>query len=197
MSFIPLGLSAVQALAINLLSPALFRARSIGEFVADVTIEEDGEDELVITELPVEQGAAITDHSFKRPASIKILVGYSNSSLTSGGNPNYVQDVYAGFLRLQASRQLFDVFTGKRAYSNMLMSRLHQHTDQKLENALLMSVECRQIILTQTQTVTVPPAQNMRSPQNNAPTSNAGAQSLQSGSGFNHASALASGISPL
>lgn len=175
----------VEVLFGELLSPALFRQRSIGDFVADVTIEEDGADELAITDFPVEQGADITDHSFKRPSSVKILVGYSNSSPTSGGNPNYVQDIYAQFLALQSSRQPFDVFTGKRIYSDMLMQRLHQHTDQKLENALIMTVECRQVILTETQTVTVPSAQNMKNPEINGPTGNAGAQSLQPGTGYN------------
>lgn len=196
MSILPVGIVIAQ-LSSEFLGPAIFRQRSIGTFVADVTIEEDGSDELAITELPVEQGAAITDHSFKRPATVKILVGYSASSPTSFGNPNYVQDVYAGFLRLQASRRLFDVFTGKRVYSNMLMHRIHQHTDQKVENALIMSVECRQIILTRTQTVTVPNASDMRSPQITGPVANGGAQSLQPGNGFNSAAALASGITPL
>lgn len=189
MTFIPIGVTVLQALASDLLGPALFRQRSIGGFVADVTIDEDGTDELAITDFTVEQGASITDHSFMRPAHIKILVGYSNSSPSSGGNPNYVQDIYAQFLGLQRSREPFDIFTGKRAYRNMLIHRLHQHTDQKVENALIMSVECREIILTETQTVTVPSAKDMKNPASNAPTGNAGAQSLQPGDGFNVADA--------
>jgi hypothetical protein len=195
MSLIPIGTSILTALAIELLSPALFRVRSIGDFVADVTVEEDGTDELDITGFPVEQGAEITDHAFKRPASVKILVGYSNSSPTSGGNPNYVQDIYQQFLDLQASRTLFDVYTGKRVYQNMLMQRLYQHTDQKIENALLMTVECRQVILTETQTVTVPKAGDMKNPEITGPTVNGGSQSLQPGSQFNSSAASADGIS--
>lgn len=197
MSVVPLGLTALQILVDGLLGPAMFVSRSIGGFTADVTIDEDAVDELAITDFPVEQGADITDHSFVRPSRIKIQVGYSNSSQNSGGDPNYATNVYAQFLALLQSRQLFDVVTGKRSYTSMLMERLTQHTDQKVENALLMTVECRQVILTSTQTVSVPQTSNMQNPQINGPTVNGGANSLQPAPNFNSAQAVADGTMPL
>lgn len=197
MSIVPIGVSVLQTLASDLLSPAMFVQRSIGGFVADVTIEEDGTDELDITDFPVEQGADITDHSYVLPSVIKILVGYSNSSPTSGRDPNYVANVYAQFLALQQSRQPFTVYTGKRVYDNMLMKRLHQHTDEKSENVLLMTCECRLVILTSTQTVSVPQASNMANPSINAPTTNAGSQSLQPAPNFNAGAASGITIRPV
>jgi hypothetical protein len=196
MSILPAGITILAADALGLVTPVLFRQRSIGGFVADVTVEEDHVDELEITNFPVEQGAAITDHSFKLPAQCRVLVGYSNSSLQSGGDPNYVQSVYAQILALQASRQPFDIFTGKRVYENMLIRRLHTKSDKNEENIAMLDVECREIIITTTQTVTVPPAANMQNPQNNAPATNTGQQSLAPGANFSPAAALASGISP-
>lgn len=157
-------LSVVEAVALNLIGPILIRQRSIGGFIANVTIREDHEDELVVTENPVEQGARITDHSFKAPAKLTVDVGYSNSSVQSLGNFNYVNDVYAQFLQLQALRQPFDVFTGKRAYNNMLITLLHTITDKDTENSMLLTVRMKQIILVNTQTVSVPPANKMSTP---------------------------------
>ena len=197
MSLIPAGVTVLAAFVEGLISPVLFLPRSIGGFVADVTVEEDHVDELSITEFPVEQGAAITDHAFKVPARCRILCGYSNSSLSSGGDPNYVRSVYDQFLQLQASREPFVIFTGKRIYQNMLIQRLHTKSDKDNEYVLMLDVECREIQLVQTQTTTVPPASSMKNPQDNAVSSNRGAQTLQSGSGFSDAQALADGIAPL
>ncbi len=174
MSLLPIGITVLRAAALGLLSPIFVRQRSIGGFVADVTVEESHEDELAITDHPVEQGAVITDHSVKRPAQLTVRLGYSNSSLSAFGNPNYVQQVYSAFLALQANREPFDVLTGKRFYTDMLIRRLSTTTDERTENALMMTCEMRQIIVTSTQTVTLPPSQNMKTPAANAPTIDTG-----------------------
>lgn len=53
-------------------------------FIADVTIEEVYTDELEVTEHPVEQGAVIADHAFKRPSEVIITAGWSDSPNNSG-----------------------------------------------------------------------------------------------------------------
>lgn len=197
MSLSSLGLTSLVLQAVGLLSPVLFIPRSIGGFVADVTVEEDHVDELEITNFPVEQGASITDHSFKLPAQVRILAGYSNSSLAAFGDPNYIRAVYDSFLTLQASREPFDIFTGKRIYQNMLIRRLHTMSNQQHENDLMLDIECREIQITYTQTVTVPPTSSMKDPSSTGPAVGTGAKSLQSGGNFNPAAAVANGIAPL
>lgn len=54
--------------------------RSIGAFVATVTIEEQHQDDLQITDHPVEIGANITDHAYRRPSSVVIKAGWSNAA---------------------------------------------------------------------------------------------------------------------
>lgn len=190
MSILPIGLSILQVTALGLLNPLIFRARSIGGIVADATIEETGIDELAITEHPVEQGAAITDHSYKRPARVIIRAGWTNSSLRALGNPNYAQDSYNQLLSLQAAREPMTVLTGKRNYGSMLIERLSQTTDQASEYALMAVVECRQVVLVQTQTVTVAKASDMKNPGSNAATTDLGVKSLQPTNNFNRAAAL-------
>lgn len=56
-----------------------------GSFVAHTVIEEIHRDDLEISEHPIEQGAAVADHSFKRPAEVVIKCAWSNSPPSSGG----------------------------------------------------------------------------------------------------------------
>jgi len=188
-SILPFGVSVLEATAQALLGPIIVRQRNIGGFVADVTVREEHSDELVVTENPVEQGATITDHAFKVPARLKVDVGYSNSSVQSLGDPNYVQDIYAQFLALQASRQPLDVITGKRVYSSMLITNLRTVTDEATENALLLTVEMKEIILVDTQTVSVPSSAVQSTPSATGATQNLGTQQLTSGSNFSYANA--------
>lgn len=185
MSFFPLGISLLEASVLNLIAPGLFRTRSIGGIVADITEEEHHTDTLTVTENPVQNGASISDHAFKQPAKVAIRAGWSNSSIQALGDPNYVDTVYAQFLSLQASREPIDVITGKRTYNNMIIETIDEVTDQKTEYALMLRLGIKEVIIVSTQTVTVPPASSMKNPQSNSPTENVGTQSLQSAPNYN------------
>lgn len=152
--------------------------RNIGGIIADCTIEEEGTDELATTEHPVEQGANITDHAYKKPATLTIRAGWSNSSFAAAFNPGYAQDIYNQLLALQASANVFTVVTGKRQYDNMLMILLRQATNEESENGLAAVMQFRQIIFGQTQATSVPPQANMAQPQKTAAVQNLGPQQL-------------------
>jgi Dit-like tail protein len=119
---------------------------------AEITISEDHDDELMITEHPVEFGAIMSDHAYKRPPEVRVRVGWSNAS---GGYSTYAQDIYKIILALQLRRQLFDLRTGKRYYKNMLVAGVHTLTDQQSEYAFLADVSFRQVFLSQTRTTQV------------------------------------------
>lgn len=189
MSLVPLGIAIAQAAALNLLSPIFLFSRNIGGFVADATLEETHHDDLQTTEHPVEQGASVTDHSFKRPATVAIRAAWSNSSLQALGDPNFGAAMYANFLELQASRQPFDVLTGKRQYQNMLMTRLGTSTTQATENALVLTVECRELILVQTQIVSVPNSAVMKNPGSNEAVDSVGTKNLTPAPNFSPSAA--------
>lgn len=184
MSLIPIGITIAAAAALDLINPVMFMQRNIGGFIADVTVEEIHIDTLEITKSPVEQGAAVTDHSYSEPSTVIVKTGWSNSSPQAGGDPGYVNDTYQQFLDLQASRQTFDIVTGKRSYSNMLIKRLQVRTDETTEDALMMECECYQIITVNTQTVTVPNA-NQASPEATGNNQNRGNVQPTDATGFN------------
>lgn len=56
-----------------------FQPASGSMFSAMATIEETHVDEMDITDHPVEYGAAISDHAFRRPSELSIVCGWSDS----------------------------------------------------------------------------------------------------------------------
>mgnify|MGYP001758463341 CR=1 FL=1 len=160
--------------------------RSIGTIIPGVVVEEAHRDDLVITDHPVEQGAAITDHAFKRPAEVVLRCGWSNSdilsavengSLFGAVTESYVKEVYAQLLELQESRTPFSITTGKRTYSNMLIASLSTSTDRTTEYSLFVTAVCRQIIIVETQVATMSPAENQANPASTAATKDTGVRS--------------------
>jgi len=146
--------------------------RSIGPFNATVTLEEIASDDLEITQHPVQQGAMITDHAYLKPAtvSIKIMFNAADAPLA---------ETYAKLRQLQASREPFDVVTGKRAYKNMLFKSLGQTNDAQTENVLSISAELQEIFIVQVETTTVPPRKQQANPGKTGATKNAGKKSVQ------------------
>lgn len=152
---------------------ALFRqqTRKIGLLVPSVIISEKHQDALEITEHPVEVGAAVNDHAYKRAAEVTMEVGFagggslldfvdtSTIGLSLGKSP---EEVYQELRELQESREPIDVITGKRKYSNMLIRAIEVTTDKTSENVLMCVLTLREVILSQTESVTVADKENMR-----------------------------------
>lgn len=142
-----------------------------GIIIPDCIVEEVGRDELEITEHPVEQGASITDHAYKRPREVTLRWSWTNS----GRSDTYVKEVYNSLLGLQASLAPFSISTGKSQYTNMLISSLSQTTNNAQENSLAIVALCTEIILVSTSTVTVPPMSAQANPQTTSPVIQTGA----------------------
>lgn len=182
--------------------------RSIGQFTAQVTIEERHVDELEIVDHPVELGAPISDHSFRRPAALTLTTGWSNSpgsssllgslasavtgtiggisSLLSGNSVSQIKETYDNFQKLQNTRIPFEVNTGKRLYKNMLITSLATTTDAKSENILVLKIELRQVLIVTTQTLTVgAPAEDQATPSVTQAPVSAGVKQLTPASTFN------------
>lgn len=141
--------------------------RAIGTIIPDVVAEEVMTDDLAITEHPIEEGAPISDHAYKRPAEVMLRCGWSDSSAMQ---PGYVNQVYAELLALQASRRPFTLFTGKRVFPNMLIRSLGVQNDARFEHSLMVTARLQQVIIVSTAAVGVPPASAQATPQSTAPT---------------------------
>lgn len=163
-----------------------------------VPIAEEHRDELTITEHPVEQGAAITDHAYKQPSHLTVRIGWSTSmpvnnplslgNLTgipalnalslptfagvwSTASDSAINNTYNTLLRLQTNRTLLTIATARRLYDNMLIESLSLTTDDKTEHALIVSMTLREVILVNTKVIQnagVNPTNNT-DPQNLSP----------------------------
>ncbi|HHG9988006.1 TPA: phage baseplate protein [Yersinia enterocolitica] len=152
---------------------ALFRqqTRKIGLLVPSVIISEKHQDALEITEHPVEVGATVNDHAYKRAPEVTMEVGFagggslldfvdtSTIGLSLGKSP---EEVYQELRDLQESRQPFDVITGKRKYSNMLIRGIEVTTDKTSENVLMCVLTLREVIMSQTESIKVADKENMQ-----------------------------------
>ncbi|AXF77907.1 hypothetical protein AV903_20795 [Erwinia tracheiphila] len=100
----------------------------------------------------------------------------SNVGLSMGLSP---EETYQKILDLQASRQPFDVITGKRQYSNMLIRAIEVTTDKASENVLMAVLTLRELNMTQTGTVTVSSQQNMKEGATTTGVSNTGVKNAR------------------
>lgn len=174
---------------------AIFRqqSRRIGILVPSVVVSEKHSDTLEITEHPVEKPTTssasgfIADHAYKRPSEVTMECGFagggslldfvdiSSIGLGIGLSP---KETYQQLLDLQSSRVPFDVVTGKRTYSNMLVRAIEVTTDRTSENVLNCILTLREVILSETQTTTAASKDDMSEGISTSGVQNTGTKSL-------------------
>ncbi|KMW73349.1 bacteriophage protein [Photorhabdus luminescens subsp. luminescens] len=173
---------------------ALFQqqTRSFGTesmlLVPSVVIAEKHTDALEITEHPVEIGAAVSDHAYKKPSEITMELGFagggslldfvdtSKIGLSMGLSP---KETYQKILDLQELREPFNVITGKRTYENMLIKAIEVTTDRHSENVLLCTLTLREVIITSTQKVQVAQKEVMKTGVSTSAVENSGTKTLK------------------
>ncbi|HCR1151935.1 TPA: hypothetical protein OMU40_004013 [Klebsiella aerogenes] len=164
------------------------QSRRIGLIVPSVVVSEKHSDTLEITEHPVETGAPVSDHAYKRPSEVVMEVGFagggslldfidtSSLGLTLGLSP---KETYQQILDLQTSRIPFDVVTGKRLYSNMLIRSIEVTTDRTSENVLMAVLTLHEVIITQTQQIAVADKADMKEGANTSAVINSGTKAAK------------------
>lgn len=154
--------------------------------IADAVVEENGQDDMTITDNPVEAGSVITDNAYKNPSDLDVVYAWSmGSSQNTAHDVSFLKNLYQQFLNLEAARTLLQVYTGKRIYQNMLIKTLFLKTDQYNENSMSLRVTLREILIATTQTVNLTPAAAQSIPTKTAPTVDQGVQNLQGAPNFN------------
>ncbi|HDN6555323.1 TPA: phage baseplate protein [Salmonella enterica subsp. enterica] len=173
---------------------AIFRqqSRRIGILIPSVVVSEKHSDALEITEHPVERPTTnsasgfITDHAYKRPSEVTMECGFagggalldfidtSSIGLSAGLSP---KEIYQKLLDMQLERVPFDVVTGKRVYTNMLVRAIEVTTDKTSENVLNCTLTLREVIITQTKNVTVADKSDMQDGVSTSAVQNSGTKS--------------------
>ncbi len=120
--------------------------RSVGIILPTITLSEDHQDVVQVTNHPVQVSSNISDHAYMEPATVSMLVGWSNADALFDLTESYVREVYEGILEVQAQRQLLEVYTGKRVYRNMMLISVSTQTTAQTEYSLLVQMTCREVI---------------------------------------------------
>lgn len=157
------------------------QGRTIMGLFADVTIEEKHKDELRITEHPTEVGSPISDHAYKEAPKVTMKIGWSESAGrlngmvgdTILGGPLGLVGIYETLQQLQNNMVLLVVSTGKRLYTNMLIKSLGNTTEMSSENALMIDITFKKVIIVQTHEAAVL-IENQKSPEATAGVQNGG-----------------------
>lgn len=143
-------------------------------FKGYVTISENTIDALEITQQPVQQGAPIADHAFKKPVTLSIQILFGSNLFGQS-----ISTVYQNLLDLQSTFVPFNCTTPKRTYLNMLFASLGLTTDKHSENILSVNCSFQQIITVPIGITTLTRSQ-LAKPGVNGQTQGAGTKKAQS-----------------
>src|SRR5260363_299366 len=88
---------------------------------------------------PLQRAGHRHDHAYVRPAEVVMRCGFGPGNAFSRMESSDPAWMYQQLRALQASRQPFDVITGKRAYRNMLIRQLTVTTAPESEHALMVT----------------------------------------------------------
>jgi len=166
------------------------KGRSIAGFVPDVIVKEVHQDNLTITQHPIEAGAAISDHAYNEMPTLEMTVlwRYLANGLISGllDKAGSSGDTYTDLLTLQANREPFDVMTGKREYKDVLLTAIEVKTDADTENSLSATLTFQQLFIVRTEFVDISGLDTDADmlPENGGVPQNTGKQIAKNGSGY-------------
>jgi hypothetical protein len=118
---------------------AIFYSKKIGPVAVNVIIRESHSSSLGITQIPVEEGAKITDHAYKEPKQLELDFADEGAAST-----------WAALVRFQEKREPFDMITGLFRYKNMLIKELRAERDESTFRIVKGTALLQEIILVKT-----------------------------------------------
>lgn len=121
--------------------------RFLGPVPLDVVVRETHATELEITLNPIEMGADVTDHAYVQPKRFS-MEAVAASRISS---PALVGAAYYALVRLQESREPFDVVTGLTLYRDMLIQRISVERDVTNSRILFFRADLLEIIIVNTE----------------------------------------------
>jgi hypothetical protein len=138
----------------------IFCKTNVGGWFFDAYIRMNHTSRLVITEHPVQMGAALTDHAYLKPRELSIEVGMSDVATSfvpgqfSGGYSRSVT-AFQVLKDLQSLRVPIQVHTRLGLYQNMLIEVLSAPDDHMTLYGLRCTVNFREILVAQVRTVKI------------------------------------------
>ena len=125
----------------------------IGPVPLDVIISERHNSSIGITELPIETGAKITDHSYVEPKKLELSFADCGAALT-----------YMALVRFQETRVPFSIISGLNIYTNMLIRDINAERDEQYSKILKGTALLQEVILVSTAKVASEEGGSTKSP---------------------------------
>lgn len=119
----------------------------VGAVELDASIDEIHTSANEITQFPVEKGVAIGDHVRRQPERLQIRGILTDHPVTFGGGlrNNRSQEGYQQFLTMMDNAELVQAVTSLRQYSNMVVGTMVVPRNNKLGNAVEMTLNLREL----------------------------------------------------
>lgn len=137
-----------------------FNPTNIGGFIFDAVLKEEHEQQVEITENPIEFGAPINDHMYLKARTINMEVAVSDNPMGDKYDNNFGEKntnrngtAYKKFIELAASGEPFDVQTQLLLYRHMQITSIGTVTDSPNYRGQSFTVQLKQLNLTNTEEV--------------------------------------------
>lgn len=114
-------------------------SRSIGPVAISCVLKEAHTHRLGITRVPIETGAAVTDHAYIEPKKLRLDFADANAAAT-----------FNALSRFQESRVPFAVVSGLYVYTNMLIEELAADRDAAFSKVLSGYADLHEVIIVET-----------------------------------------------
>lgn len=127
-------------------------AASSTVYVFDTIWRADHEQDITMTQEPVQTGASITDHFFRMPARLTAEIGMSDAMASYypgqfSGSPSRSVSAFQTLLAIQASGALLQVATRMRQYTNMLIHTIREEDSVDTRFGARFTVTFQEVIL--------------------------------------------------
>ena len=117
-------------------------ARDIRGISIDAVISEEITSTMELPEHPIEKGAKITDHAWRKPDSIKLEFAISDENAVAA---------YNALRSVMEAATLFTFVTGFRAFNNMAIQELTPKRDKETSRILSANITLKEVIIVSTQ----------------------------------------------
>lgn len=121
----------------------------VGAIQLDAMVEENHEQNVDITEFPLEDGSTISDHMIVKPLELSITAVASSAALSvidlvsKALNPAI--SVFEQLTNLKNSKSLVTVITGLKVYPNMGITQFSVTRDKDTGSALFFTMSFREV----------------------------------------------------
>lgn len=140
-------------MTISLLFGKKYAKSKIGSVFLDATLSEVHESTSVATSFPIEDGSFISDYIINNPETLQIsgLVTDTPLSFFSGFNRSVT--AFNELLRAQKNKELLNVVTGVKIYTNMVLTSISVPRDAQTGLSLTFNITLQKVILDNSTTI--------------------------------------------